>query len=168
MGFLDQGVIGYDTFLRMFINGWVVDGRGGGLVVGRRHSEGHIVMICPSDERIGEFLIAGVMEGGEYLMSTTATEREEARIRQINSFKGLCESTIAPTEASRIIHTSDERHDKLLLINRQFIINRDATRKSFAELEAINAKYPTSNGWLFTDEEVDFLDNMPTPPGPLD
>lgn len=154
-----------DSFMRAYINGWVVDGRAGGLIVGRRHAEGHIILIRPSDE-IGVFEFCGVAEGGEYLMSTSATAAEFQKIRELNEFRDACESEIFLGLHTKLVHTSAERHDKLLIVDRQYIVNRRATRKHFEELEIINNRYPTTSGRLFDDGQVAAIEGMTFVDGP--
>ena len=70
----------------LILNGWLVDGRSGGLVRGRLHSEGHILMVQPS-RTPGAYQFVGYMEGGEYLMSVGATATHFHRLEEINSDK---------------------------------------------------------------------------------
>jgi hypothetical protein len=47
-----------DTFYQMIVSGWTVDGRAGGLVVGRSHDDGNIYMIQETGD--GRFLFQGI------------------------------------------------------------------------------------------------------------
>lgn len=145
-----------DTLARFIVNGWVVDGRSGGLVRGRLHSEGHILMIQPTNV-LGRYEFVGYMEGGEYLMSVDATATHFNRLHEINSDKASTEVQLPQCVAGRVIDTRAEPHDKLLLISRQFVINRNSTRKYFHELESLNAPHPFYNGRIFTNEELDVI-----------
>ena len=42
-----------DQLARLVVNGWIVDGRSGGIVRGRLHSEGQILMIQPTGTLAG-------------------------------------------------------------------------------------------------------------------
>ena len=56
-----------DEFMAMFHAGFIVDGRFGGLVVGRSHAAGNIYMIQPDGR--GGFGVHSHLEGGEYSVS---------------------------------------------------------------------------------------------------
>lgn len=142
-----------ETLARAFVNGWVVDGRDGGLVVGRRHSEGHIAMLQPTD-KLGAYAFVGFMEGGEYLMSTDATAAHFERLKEINADRGPEETVEPPRHANNIIDTRAEPHDKLLVICKQFIINRNSTLRHFEELERMNNAYRYHRGQFFPDEYI--------------
>jgi len=142
-----------ESLARLFVNGWIVDGRSGGLVRGRLHSEGHILLIQPT-EILGGYEFVGYMEGGEYLMSVDATENHFGRLEEINRDKGEGESKLPSSLTGRVIDTSAEPHDKLLLIHRQYIINRSSTAKHLEELVALNEPHPFYAGRIFTDSEI--------------
>jgi len=55
-------IIKPEFFLNLFINGWIVDGRAGGLIRGRLHEEGHI--LTPTDT-LGAYSVCGLAEGGD-------------------------------------------------------------------------------------------------------
>jgi hypothetical protein len=145
-----------DYFAAAFVNGWIVDGRGGGLVQGRLHSEGNIVMISPTGP-LGCYELVGHMEGGEYLMSMAATELHRDRLTAINADKSPCDVEIPDPPPGRTLFTHAEPHDKLLVISRQFIINRVSTRRCFAELVALNAAYGHFTGQFFTNADIEVL-----------
>lgn len=142
-----------EEFARLFVSGWVVDGRDGGLVVGRRHSEGHIVML-QGTATPGRFALVGLMEGGEYLMSPEATANHLARLHEINSDNAPCDLSPQLTSDSRILNTRAEPHDKFLIVQEQFIVNINSTRRHFAELEELNGRYRFHYGRVLTDEEI--------------
>lgn len=145
-----------DEFVRCFVNGWIVDGRDGGLIVGRRHVEGHILMFQGTDE-LGVFEHAGFVEGGEYLMSTEATELHFKRLQEINADKSPCDSEITITTDSQLINTRAEPHDKFLVIHRQFVININATKRHFSELEELNRHHRHHNGRILSDEFIELI-----------
>ncbi len=145
-----------DMFLRAFINGWVVDGRAGGLITGRSHADGHIVMLQP-DVELGEYVILGLIEGGEYVLCPEASDAHYQRIEEINLDNAKC----LPREGrvpSRIIHTSAEPHDKFLIIKKgQWIVNINSTNRHFDEIDRMNAEYNHFSGRILDDDEIDFL-----------
>ncbi|MCP3050761.1 hypothetical protein K6X12_06570 [Xanthomonas euvesicatoria pv. allii] len=145
-----------DDLAVAFVNGWIVDGRSGGLVQGRLHSEGNIVMISPSSP-LGTYEFVGYMEGGEYLMSEDATRTHRDRIEEINADKSGGGEDLPDPPPGRTIYTHAEPHDKLLVIGRQFIVNRISTRKYFSELEAMNAPCIYCKGQFFTNEEIEII-----------
>ncbi|ATH99544.1 hypothetical protein [Alcaligenes faecalis] len=158
---------GLDTFYQLFINGWVVDGRAGGLIIGRTHETGHIIMITPNGDP-AMFETTGLVAGGEYIMSTQASETHFQRLQEINADQSPCDEEISVSLESRIINTRAEPHDKMLIVLNQFIINAEATKRHFDELEHINSLCPTSNGILFTEEQARFIasiniDDLPRP-----
>jgi hypothetical protein len=142
-----------DDFLRSFINGWIVDGRDGGLIVGRGHDEGHIFMFQGTDA-LGEFEHVGFVEGGEYIMSTDATAHHYRRLEEINSDKSPCDEQIVVTRDSQLIHTRAEPHDKFLIVHKQFIINRNATKRHFDELEILNRPHRYHRGRILDDDVI--------------
>lgn len=132
-----------DTFHQMLLSGWIVDGRAGGLVVGRSHDEGNIYMIQETGD--GRFFIPGHLEGGEYILNYDAYEAEQNRIIEINqSTEQASETESLPISSSvRVINTSASPNDKLLWIDirGQFIINKFSTKKFMLELQEINEKH---------------------------
>lgn len=141
-----------EQFIQCFLNGWIVDGRDGGLIIGRRHQEGHITMIQATNA--GEFQHIGFVEGGEYIMSPAATKAHFARLEEINSDKSPCAEEICVSVDSQIINTRAEPHDKFLVIQQQFIININATKRHFRELEELNKNHRYYHGRIFSDEII--------------
>lgn len=149
-----------EDFATAFVNGWVVDGRSGGLVRGRSHEQGHIVMISPSSP-LGRYELVGLMEGGEYLMSTDATAIHQERLKEINGDNTPCDTPLPAAPAGRVLDVTAEPHDKLLVIERQFIINCNSTRRHLDELLALNAPHVHNRGQFFTDAIVRHLGSHP-------
>ncbi|WP_146098031.1 hypothetical protein [Xanthomonas arboricola] len=143
-----------EDFASAFVNGWVVDGRSGGLIQGRLHSEGHVLMISPSSP-LGTYEFMGYMEGGEYLMSVEATEKHRLRIEEINNDKSDDGAQLPDPPLGRTIFMHADPHDKLLVIGQQFIVNRVSTRNHFAELVALNAPHVYYNGQFLPDDIVE-------------
>jgi hypothetical protein len=131
-----------DTFNWMIHAGWVVDGRAGGLVLGRTHAEGDIIMVQSAHDGTDRAFIAGTMEDGEYLLNPRSSVSELARLKEINELRAdipsdLVISTIG--EECRVLNTHCAPLDKLLWIEAgQFIVNAFATSKHLKELESLN------------------------------
>lgn len=136
-----------ETFQAMIANCWIVDGRGGGLVLGRSHSDGDILMI--QERNNGTFYIPACLEGGEYILNYDAYQADEERLEQINGFKEIHTSlpSIKINSKTRILNTHAEPHDKMLWIDSrgQFIVCKSATAKYLQELDELNH---TANGFL--------------------
>lgn len=132
-----------DTVYEMISAGWIVDARGGGLVVGRSHAEGNIYMIQQLTD--GRFIIKGHMEGGEYIVNADAYFTNRERLERLNEFsdehEDMSSTFISPS--SRILNTHAQPYDKMLWIDTrgQFIANKRATAKHFHEIEEINHQF---------------------------
>lgn len=156
-----NGLISPQDFYSAFINGWIVDGRSGGLIRGRSHTEGHVIMIGPTNV-LGQFKLVGYAEGDEYLLNTQATHKYFQRIVEINQNPP---SQPIPfdyklTKHTRILDTRADRHDKLLIVYEQYVINTHSTSLYFEELEKMNSEFNHHNGLLFTDAEINFFKSL--------
>lgn len=133
----------YSAFITALKDGIIVDGRSGGLVLGRTHEDSGIFLI---QEVQDHFVFAAEMEGWEYLMCPQATEKYFDRLNEINNDRhsDLCEVRI--TEHTRIINTHALGHDKLIWMSNynQFIVSRAATQRHFSELEEMNNEFAGS------------------------
>jgi hypothetical protein len=128
-----------DAFHAMFAVGWIVDGRGGGLLLGRSHAGGNIYTL--RQLRDGSFDCPCHVEGGEYIINRAAYLAFEKRIHEINEFNDGHDLTscICISPKSRILNTHSEPYDKFLFLEEgQYIVNKNATAKYFDELEEIN------------------------------
>lgn len=137
----------------MVMNGWIVDGRAGGYIIGRSHDTGNIYMIQRADTA-DVFVIQSCLEGGEYIINHDAYTRYKDRIEEINSFNEPHDKTpnMSITLKTRMINTYSEPYDKLLLIEKgQFIINKFATVFFFKELEEINN---SSNSFMYCNLDL--------------
>ncbi|MCQ0168439.1 hypothetical protein DN388_15895 [Pseudomonas sp. S12(2018)] len=152
----ERFTLSQDGFTRCFVNGWIVDARDGGLIVGRSHQNGHILMFQGTPS-LGEFEHIGYVEGGEYIMSTGATESHMARLEEINRDNAPCDTEVPISLDSQIINTRAEPHDKFLVIEKQFIINRNATKRHFVELEKLNSAHRFHNGRVLSDEIIEAI-----------
>ncbi|HHA2408880.1 TPA: hypothetical protein ACOD9W_004493, partial [Stenotrophomonas maltophilia] len=149
-----------EEFTSLLLAGWIVDARSGGLVRGRLHEEGHIPMVQHVGP-LGTFRFMGFMEGGEYILSTDATAAHRGRLIEINSDKAPCDTPLPEPPPGRVIDASAEPHDRVLLIEHQFIVNRVSTRRHLAELVALNAPHRYYRGQYLSDEVVDYLNSHP-------
>ena len=126
------------TIFDLFKIGMILDGRAGGLIIGKP-SDGISVLQESEDDK---YTIAAKFENGEYLINHAASLRHRKRLEEINAEQHpeVDKLRIPITSYSRIINTSANPDDKFLLIDRKemFIINRRSTAKYFDELEFIN------------------------------
>ncbi len=148
--------IDLDFFLSLFNSGWIVDGRAGGLIRGRLHEEGHILMITPTDT-LGAYSVCGVAEGGEFIMSSKATAVHLERLEQINAERGPSVPLPDMSSVTRVLDTRAEPHDKFLIVEHQYIINRASTNQHLYELQTLNDQFPSYTGRVLSDEEIQHL-----------
>ncbi|PAM73197.1 hypothetical protein CEK00_04940 [Stenotrophomonas maltophilia] len=149
-----------EEFTSAFLAGWIVDARSGGLVRGRLHEEGHVPMLQHVGP-LGTFTYMGVMEGGEYILSADATVAHFDRLTEINNDKTPCDTPLPAAPPGRVIDASAEPHDKILIIERQYIINRNSTRRYLDELVALNEPHSYYRGQFFSDDVVSYLNDHP-------
>lgn len=130
----------HETVMKLFHEGAVVDGRRGGLIIGRSHAEGNIYLVQQAEP--DRYEIHTSVEGGEYLLSHVATIKHFERISEINSWTGNSRSlsAIPISNSTRIINTTSEPGDKTILIDHrgQFVINKNATVRFYDEIERLN------------------------------
>jgi hypothetical protein len=130
----------------LIINGFVVDGRGGGLVLGPSHEDGGIPMLALAGD--GTYRYLGELEGGEYLVNLVAYESQPEQIEAYNNFQDSGEEGMLVVPLSRnllilntYLHDCYGRCAKLLLIDAgQFIVNKYATARHFTEIERLNSQ----------------------------
>lgn len=149
-------VIDPEFFLNLFNHGWIVDGRAGGLTRGRLHEEGHILMITPTDT-LGAYSICGLAEGGEFVMSAKATAEHLARVEQINADRSSSVQLPDMGLVTRVLDVRAEPHDKFLIVEHQYIINRASTNLHINELQTLNDQFPSYSGRVLSDEEIQHL-----------
>jgi len=143
-----------ETVLGMFLDGYLIDARAGGLVIGKSHEEGHIYMVQRDED--DDFIFVGVMEGGEYLLCHEASDIALERLEIINQDTGPVTEFVVPDiyhRATRVINTSATPDDKIMLIDArgQFIINAVSTRKHFKELQVLNDRYAFRKSFSMKD-----------------
>ena len=117
----------------------------GGLVIGRKHSEGVIEFLFPIDEDFKSFEWSMTIEGGEFIVNDYATTLYADRIREINSYMGdeeyITVNDIDLLETlDNIIYVGDTDRVIISAMPVVSIINHSATRKYLYELIEINNK----------------------------
>lgn len=115
------------------------DGTRGGLVLGKRHSEGGIRGIRESEVE-KEYDVVFEMEGGEYLMNAMATIKYKKRLEEINAYRQE-EPEISDERIQSLHRCMDNRDsDGLIIISKypHYIVNRNATAKYLEELDKMN------------------------------
>lgn len=141
------------TVMELFHEGVVVDGRRGGLVVGRSHAAGNIYMLQQVEP--DRYIIPANIEGGEYLVTHVAFTKYEKRFHEINSWQEETPSisSIPVSGSTRVINTSAEPSDKFILMDYrgQFVVNKYATNRFFHEIEKLNCEAGD-----FTDYKLTF------------
>ena len=127
--------VGSDVFGKLLYDGHIIDGRSGGLVLGRSHNEGHIYIIGIEGDG---FIINSCLEGGEYVMNQNAKAEYEKEIVQINSDTTGSETPISSLEITpflRVFSCGSVPFDRLLWLEKgQYIINRGATKRHLKRL----------------------------------
>ena len=116
----------------------LIDATNGGLVLGNPHSKGGVKFLSPSEDGFRIF----EMEGFEYLINKKALNTFEERILTINKYYdpfGFEE--YQPSAKIRVINTFDLYDGRLIILklsDRQFVVNKYATKKHLEELDYKN------------------------------
>lgn len=130
------------TFVQLYLDGHIVDGRNGGLVIGRSHAEGNIYFLAHYSDDFLKFAFTGHMEGGEYLVNHLAYSQHRERIHEINQDfdDEYSLSNLSIGTHTRVINTTADPFDKAILMDHRdmFIVNKYSTAKHLEELEQIN------------------------------
>lgn len=149
-----------DFFHALFLTGVVVDGRAGGLILGRTFSQGGIYIIHQRGE---DFVVHGSTENGEFVMNKAASVRNLTRLQKINA--GLTKTEEAPPieesilRLSHLIVTHAEPNDKFLWLNwHQTIVGKEQSKKHLAELVDLNEEY---NPFAICDSNIYFPSDEP-------
>lgn len=120
----------------------VVDATGGGIAMGRKHSEGGIPVYCACDKEGYFFQQICEIEGGEYVLNPYATFLYRDRIAEINS--DSCEDRfLSYDEISDVSNILDIGYTKKVLVfpnAKVAIINHASTTKYLHELDDLNSK----------------------------
>lgn len=129
-----------ETFLTLFLRGWIVDARAGGLVVGRSHDAGNIYFIKRAED--SKYYICGSVEGGEYIINNLATRNRRERLLELNKYNEPheIEHSRINSGCTRVLNTHAEPFDKFLWLEEgdTMIVNKYAVSKYFQEIENIN------------------------------
>ncbi|MEO7413592.1 MAG: hypothetical protein ABIZ81_09560 [Opitutaceae bacterium] len=146
--------LGTTMFEQMLFDGSVIDGRAGGLIIGRKFSEGGVPIVF---QRGREFMIHSFTEHGEFILNRVAATRNLSRIKAINAGLSGDEDTPEPRvipEVSRLILTAAEPCDKFLWLNwSQMAIAAQYVDRHVAELNEMNDE---TNPYGFCDVETYF------------
>lgn len=130
-------------FYTLINMGKVVDGRQGGLIVGRSHSEGNIYFFIQNSDN--SFTCQGNLQGGEYLINSYSAQKFYNNLIEINkqiSYQDLNTiDKIEVTKSTIVLNTHGEPEKLLWLDGGQFIVNHYATRHFFTYIEQINSSF---------------------------
>lgn len=128
----------FDEFFADLERKFIMDGRFGGLVLGRDTAEDDIPMFQHLGNNV--FNLAGLMQGGEYLVCREATLEHRAELEAMNSEIGDDPDRIQMPDAPiTTINTHLlPKYGGLWITQDQFIVNRHATAKHLLRLEELN------------------------------
>ncbi|WP_192362811.1 hypothetical protein [Mesorhizobium mediterraneum] len=117
----------------------IADARYGGLVVGREEPVDDIPMYLHVGG--GIFELAGLMHGGEFIVSNQATAKHSKTLEEINSEKGSAgDIPLCYSIRSSVINTNFlPPGGGIWITHGQFIVNAFATAKHLDTLERLNA-----------------------------
>lgn len=125
----------------MIDQGMIVDGRPGGLILGKLHSDGGVFTVT---ERNGQYLVLAEFEGDEYLVNWDSYQASKDRFDEINNFTDPHNNLISlsVTPKTRVLNTWAKPDCKFIWVDTrgQFMIRRVATAKYFTEIEQLNEK----------------------------
>ena len=141
--------ISADLLVTHVMQSRVIDLRPGGLVLGRRHEEGHVHLYETDafDDEKGRFSmqgfrLIGLMEGGEFIMNAVASRKHEARLMEINIEPDdeVPFPQVRMNDAFRVYNAFRAEQDRWGLVDerQQFIVNRAATLRHLEELVWLN------------------------------
>jgi hypothetical protein len=146
--------LGTSKFEEMLFSGAIVDGRRGGLIIGKRFSEGGIPIIF---QRGREFLVHSFVQHHEFILNRVASVRNLTRLKAINAGLTLNEEVppqAASPELSHLLITSAEPCDKFLWLNwNQCSVGAEYVDRHMAELNQLNDE---TNPYGYCDVEVFF------------
>ncbi len=131
-------ILSKEEFSGLLKEGFAIDGRLGGYVVGRSHEEGGIKCFIETDE--GFELIAEI-EGGEYIINgggAAEFEKELASLNALYDTESSLEEPVCISEYTCVYNTKGTQEKILWVSGGGFIMNKYATRKYFQLIEKIN------------------------------
>lgn len=126
-------------FLRLFAKGHIVDGRMGGIVLGKENSNGSARLIF----KVGSsYLLWGFVEGGCFLVNREAAAIHRHRLTKICT--GLTKNETVPEsptdELGQLIVATAWPHDRIILTDfGQMVVDREPAQKHVIELGRLNA-----------------------------
>ncbi|HVS51949.1 MAG TPA: hypothetical protein VHD62_06290 [Opitutaceae bacterium] len=127
------------AFHNLILQGVVVDGRAGGLILGRSYEEGGITVIT---QRGADFFIHSCVEGGEFILNKDASCRNLARLRDMNVGRTAAEVVNDAndlTEVSQFVITNGAPDDRMLWISwNQVVVAKTPSLKHLSELIRLN------------------------------
>lgn len=130
--------IGPQEFLRLFLRGRIVDGRMGGVILGKEDGNGSARLIF----KVGSsYLLHGFVEGGAFLVNREASALHRQRL--IKMATGLTSREIVPQNGTdqigQMIISTAYPHDRLVWTDfGQMIVNPEPAMKHVMELQQIN------------------------------
>ena len=143
-----------EALVGLILHARIIDGRPGGLVVGRRHSEGHVFMYKPRLDGAGKTCgieYSGALEGGEFLVNHASHAMNKAFLDQINqagreerqAHPKTNEERALPLDVSaslRVLNTHRNDVDRIILVDErgQFVLNRVATVRNLHRIMELN------------------------------
>lgn len=145
-GLPDQ--IGPEEFQRLLMEGRIVDGRMGGMLLGKALGDGPTRAIF----KIGsDYLIQGAIEGGSFIMNRDASLNHQKRLKRMNAGLTMKEVVVVDPkdQCGQLIVCTGWPHDRLLWLEFcQTVVKAAPAMKHVIELERLNM---TPNRFLACD-----------------
>jgi hypothetical protein len=135
---LEPKILTKEEFYGLLINGFALDARLGGFVVGQPHEEGGIKCFI---EHENGFELTAQIEGGEYILNGGCVSEFENQITALNAMydpEENAEYTLPISEYSTVYNTRGTQEKILWVSGGGFIMNKYATRKYFQIIEKMN------------------------------
>jgi hypothetical protein len=130
--------INAEEFHRLLMAGRIVDGRCGGIILGKMAENGGPRGIF----KIGsDYLIQGQFNGGDFVVNKEAAVPNMGRLNAMNQGRTRKEviTEAGPDEFGMLIVTTANPDDRLLWLDfGQIVVNRDPAQKHLAELLRLN------------------------------
>ncbi|MET0636140.1 MAG: hypothetical protein ABWZ25_08920 [Chitinophagaceae bacterium] len=144
-----QQPFSYGEINELLSKGYAVDGRSGGLVLGRSHDDGGVFFLTDVGT---EYHLMGELEGYEYIFSVAAQTILGNSFDQINNWERDADEPFEEfniPESIRVINTVPDNHapmlSKLILFEGLFgiphIVNKHSTKRNLQNIDSFNQKY---------------------------
>jgi len=144
--------LGTTKFEQMLLEGVIIDGRAGGVLIGRTLENGGISLIR---QRGTELLLHDPVESFGFILNPAASTRNLNRVKAILS--GTAEATMPPDvipNVTRVIYTKAEPNDKFVWVHwSQTFISAAQTERHYDELTQMNDE---ANPFAYCDRELHF------------